>query len=239
MQTKNGNNMIQRENEYLRVVLPNSISMEESRELEHDIIAQCGENGEKLILDFSRTSALYSSGIGLLIRLRKFLMEREGSVFLVNVSRKLRELLSQLNLDRVFPIYGTDVEFDISGEDELWKKKAATDDTKFIFIAQVENSLYRLTLSGHMSSVYDLSSLSEFNPQQGVSQYVLNLENLDIVDTYGAQLLNDFIERIRNRGARIVVYGANAVLSDILDLFPALKNCKFYSTENEAIENLQ
>lgn len=226
---------ITRENGFLRIVLPDSIGMDESVEIEKEVTSQLSDKKEQIIIDFSMTNTLYSSGMGLLIRLQKIEKEAANQISIVNVSRKLRNYFKSLKLDRVFKIFATDVEFDLS-KDEIWKKKVSEAKDGFIFIAQVEEGMYRLTFSGQMSSLQDLSLLSEFFPEENVEYFILNFESLDIIDTYGAQVFNDFIDRIQNMGKKCVVYGASQVILDVFELFPPKSKPDFYLTEKEAVE---
>lgn len=226
---------ITRENGFLRIVLPDSIGMDESVEIEKEITSQLSDKKEQIIIDFSMTNTLYSSGMGLLIRLQKIEKEAANQISIVNVSRKLRNYFESLKLDRVFKIFATDVEFDLS-KDEIWKKKVSEAKDGFIFVAQEEKGMYRLTFSGQMSSLQDLSLLSEFSPEENIEYFILNFESLDIIDTYGAQVFNDFIDRIQNMGKKCVVYGASQVILDVFELFPSKSKLYFYETEKKAVE---
>ena len=229
---------ITRENGFLRIVLPDSIGMDESVEIEKEITSQLSDKKEQIIIDFSMTNTLYSSGMGLLIRLQKITKDAASLISIVNVSKKLRNYFESLKLDRVFKIFATDVEFDLS-KDELWKKKAAEAKDGFIFVAQVEEEIYRLTFSGQMSSLQDLSLLSEFAPEENIEYFIFNFESLDVIDTYGAQVFNDFADRIQNMGKKCAVYGASQVILDVFELFPSKSKLDFYETEKDAIENIK
>ena len=229
---------IKRDNDLLRVCLPDSIGIEESKALEKLIISHCLESKEKLIIDFTETTMLYSAGLGLLMRLHKHIKENNGTIYLINATKKLRDLLYGLNLNRVFRIYSTDTEFDISQED-VWKTKVKTSQNDdFVFDAQIKDEVCYLHLTGQLCSLFDLSSISEYVPCIGIRFYLCNLSKLDIVDTYGAQLFNDFIERIQDTGGKIVFYGINRVVQDLLQLYTAISNCEFFASEAEAMKHL-
>ncbi len=232
------NLVITRENGFLRVVLPDAIGMDDSVEIENKIQESISEKKESLILDFSKTTVIYSSGLGLLIRLQNLIREIECIIYFVNVSRKLQDMFASLNLEKVFEIYATDVEFDLS-KDEIWQKKLSKEDTQFIFIAQIEDGIYRLTLSGQMISINDLSTLSEFEPEDEIVCMVLNLQSLDFVDTYGAQLFNDFIERIQNSGKKCIIFGANDMICHLFNIFPSNFGFNSYDTEKEALASIE
>ncbi len=228
---------VTQEDRFIRVVLPDAIGMDDSHQIEKEIVTHLSEGNNQLVIDLSKTTALYSSGIGLLIRLQKISKENENMVYLVNVSKKFRDLFSDLNLDRVLHIYSTDVEFDLS-KDEIWEKKLTEESEGFIFVAQVEKNLFRLTFSGQMTSLHDLSLLSEFVPEENIDFIVMNLDSLDLIDTYGAQLFNDFIERIQNLGKKCVIYGANELIRNLFNLFPTIIEFTFFESEKEALESI-
>ncbi|MBN1982183.1 MAG: STAS domain-containing protein [Chitinivibrionales bacterium] len=228
----------QSEHASVRIVLPRTIESDQSVEIEKNILSQCPATVAKLILDFSQTETLFSVGIGLLIKLRKKMLDQGGEVVFVNVSRRLMDTFTQLNLDRVFTIADGGTGLDSLTGAENMKKKKIDDDYAFIFVAQIEDNLYKLTFSGLMSLQYDLSSFTSFIPQESVSGYVLNVESLEIIDTYGAQLVNDFLQRQCNGGCTAVFYGANPMLLEVLHLFPLLRACRYCTSELEAVEAL-
>ncbi len=229
---------VNEEKGFVRITLPDAIGMDDRFAVEKQVENYISAGDNQLVLDFSQTSALYSSGIGLLIHLQRQAKEKEKIISLVNVSKKIRNLLSSVNLDRVFQIYATDVEFELSKE-ELWVKKVSDEPGGFIFIPQLEDGIYRLTFSGQMTSLHDLSAVSEFEPDEGAVSFVFNLEELDMIDTYGAQLFNDFVEKIQNLGRKCILYGANPVIKNLFELFPSVSSCSFFDTEKEALENIR
>jgi len=230
--------IVTQESGFLRVVLPDAIGMDEGRVFEKEIRAHFLHENTQVVLDFSKTTALYSSGIGLLITLQKELKKHTGTLCLVNVSRKIKELLANLNMDRVFQIFTTDVEFELS-KDEIWEKRLADEDPGFIFVAQIEDDIYHLTFSGIMSSMNDLSAIGEFNPDEEIKQFVFNLQNLDLLDTYGAQLFNDFTDKLLNMGKKCAVWGANQMIRDLFEVFPGKNRPEFFAAETEAVKSFK
>ncbi len=229
---------IKRESDFLRVTLPNSVGIDDSSTLQPDIESQLLPKDDQLIIDFSETTALYSPGFSLLIRLNKIVTDAGGSMHLVNVSKKLREIFIGLNLERIFSIYATDVEFEMSQQD-MWEKNLPEEDLTFIFIPTLENGIYRLTLAGQMTSLHDLSSVKEFKPEKDSNKFIINVKDLDLLDTYGTQLLNDFATSIQDSGGKCVICGATKIVRDLLEIFPAKNSFKFYETEKEALESFK
>lgn len=103
----------------LWINIPDSIKLEDSKTVESAIINNCNGKLTHVILDFSIVNNLYSSGLGLIVRIRKFVQGRGGVLVIVNVSGRILEILKALNLDRIIPIYLTDVEYKINHKD-VW-----------------------------------------------------------------------------------------------------------------------
>ncbi len=228
---------IKRENGFLRIILPNSIGVDESWKLQTSIESNLLPEKEQLIIDFSETSTLYSPGLGILIRLRKLVTESNGALYLVNVSKKLRDIFNELNLDKVFQIYATDVEFEMSQKD-VFEKKLSEEHVAFLFIPQLENETYFLTFSGQMTCLNDLSSFSNFQPDGNINKFVISLESLDLIDTYGTQLFNDLSITLNNLKCNCAIYGANKVVRELLEVLPSQYNFIFCENEKEAIESV-
>jgi anti-anti-sigma factor len=231
--TATGKVIITRKMGYLWVVLPDTITVDTNLEIESRIESYLQPKDEKLVLDFSNTYSLFSSGLGLMIRLRKKVAESGGLVCLVNVSRRVREFLSTLNLDRVFPIYTTDVEFEVSRED-IWNSKHA--EQPFLFVAQVENGVYRINISGDMTVGCDFSMVKSFTPKHEIGIYIIDLSGLEMIDSGSAAVLFDLIERIRRQGGTCRAYGADQIIADLLTVLGIDQRVTMFPDEKTAIE---
>jgi anti-anti-sigma factor len=97
----------------LWVVFPDGLSVYGCLDVEAAIVAQCPAGAFEVVVDCVRVRTLYSSGLGILARMQVRLAKSGGKVYLVNVSKAIKELLSSLHLDKVFALYATDVEFEI------------------------------------------------------------------------------------------------------------------------------
>jgi anti-anti-sigma factor len=93
--------------------------------------------------------------------------------------------------------------------------------------------------SGNMDALHDLSAPSEFKPVESVSYYVLDLENLDVMDTYGSQLFLEVVQRIGKRGGKCVAYGANDMVQELLKLLSLDRFTEHYSGEKEALASIK
>lgn len=223
---------------YIWITLPDSIHMDNYRQIETDILSHLTGKGDRVVLDLSATQNLFSSGLGLIIRLRKFVGSGKGYICVVNVSHKIRDLLESVHLEKVIPIYATDVEFEIS-QDDIWKQRLLEDGLRFIFLTQLENGICRINLSGYMTATQDLSEISRFLPIESVSSYVFDLTGLDIVDSYGTRVLRELFIRISRKSGRCIAYGANELVTELLKVDEFAAMISFHENERDALAMAQ
>ncbi len=97
----------------LWVVFKDQIDMDNYKQIEESISIHFnkGENKD-IVVDLQETRTLFSPGIGLLMRLHGMATANQGKLFLVNVSDKLREVLTFSSLDKVLGIFTTAEEFE-------------------------------------------------------------------------------------------------------------------------------
>lgn len=226
--------MIENRLGYIWVVLPESLNIGNYSDIENVVIRQLTGGADHLVFDLSRVRAIYSSALGVLIRIRKQVGEAGGVVCLVNIRPTIIALLESLNLDKVFPMYATDVEFEIS-EDKAWDEKLSERKIEFIFIPQVENGIYRISISGEMVSGHDLGSCRNFAPDPAISVVVFDLSGLSGMDSCGAGIFLDLLERIRKHGGSCRAFGANKIIRQILQFMGIGDDLVFYKNETAAL----
>jgi len=95
----------------LWVILPDSIDMDNYLQIEERILPELEKSPKDVALDFSHTKALFSSGIGLVVRLNKQIADKKQKIYLVNIERKIKEGLENVGLDMAFPMYPTEEDF--------------------------------------------------------------------------------------------------------------------------------
>ena len=220
---------------YTWVTLPDSVTVHNYSHIEASIMKQCAGTGGHVAFDLSRLQVIYSTALGILIRIRKQLGEVGGVVCLVNVSRTILKVLGSLNLDKIFPIYMTDVEFEIS-QDDVWRQRLSERKIEFLFIAQKENGAYRISLSGEMLSGYDLRSCKEFKPDPAVNLCILDLTGLAAVDGNGGGVFLGMLETVARQGGRCRAYGANRAVRQVLQFLGAERHATFYKKEKDALD---
>jgi anti-anti-sigma factor len=223
-------------NGFLWIAMPDSINMDNYVRIEEQIIeAVSGTSGTRIVFDLAATKNLFSSGLGLLIRLKKRFDEKDCPLFLVNVSHRIQDILAGIHLDKLFTVYATDVEFEISQEDILGKQ-AAAGKAGFVFAPRVENGVYRISMSGTCGMGKDLSRLSAFSPDQKIKNYVFDLTGLDMVDTAGIHLISQLFMRIRDMRGSVVAFGGDESVKDLMDVLDLTDFVKFCAGEREALK---
>jgi len=225
-------------NGYLWITLPDSINMDNYTRIEDQIGKALADAATSVVLDMAGTHNLFSSGLGLLIRIKKRLDEKNANLFLVNVPFKIREILGAVHLDKLFTMYATDVEFEISQEDIL-EKRALREKFGFIFVSRIENGVCRIGLSGNCGLGRDLSVLSGFTVDVNVRKYVFDLTGLDMVDSGGMHILGRLLVQIREAKGTVAMYGGDQYIRDLLDIFGInefVSLCKDECAALEAIE---
>ena len=96
---------------HLWIVLPDSIDMDNYAKIEELILEELETEPRNVALDFTRTKALFSSGIGLVVRLKKLINDKGLGLSLVNLDPKIKEGLENVGLENVMEIYATEEAF--------------------------------------------------------------------------------------------------------------------------------
>jgi anti-anti-sigma factor len=225
-------------NGFLWIAMPDSITMDNYVKIEEEISEAVSGSCTKIVLDMTATRNLFSSGLGLLIRLKKRLDERNCFLFLVNVSHRVRDILTAVHLDTVFSMYSTDVEFEISQEDILGKQRG-NEKAGFVFVSRIENGVYRIGMSGSCGMGRDLSRLSAFSPDQKIKSYIFNLSGLEMVDTAGIHLLAQLFMRIRDMHGSVVAYGGDESVRELMEILNLTDFVVFCRDEREALQAIK
>ena len=220
---------------YLWITLPDAITMYDNKEIEEQIGARLRDRKDHVVLDFSHTRAVYSSGLGLMIRIRRFVTERGGTLSLVNVSEQLFNMFKALNIEKVFPIFTTDVEFEISQED-FGNGEQSENGIGFLCVSKVESCACRIHLSGAMTAGHDLGTCSSLMPVADILLYLFDFSGLETIDSDGAEVLSDTTKRIIAAGGVCRAYGIHDMTHEMLTLFGADAHFTFFTDEQSAYE---
>lgn len=88
----------------LRVTLPQEITMYNIGSIEESVAANLCDGENHVLFDFAKTRTVYSSALAMMVRIRRFVVKRGGSVKFVNVCDHLYEVFTTANIDRIFTI---------------------------------------------------------------------------------------------------------------------------------------
>lgn len=224
--------------DYLWITLPSVLNMDNYQWVEEQINSRVQGKNLKVVIDLIEIQYLYSSGIGLLIRLRKNIVKYNGSLWLVNVNEKCKDNLLSMKLDKIFTIYSTDLEFELS-QDAIWEDKLVKDNIDFLCVHRIENDVCHINLSGRMTATNDLSSFSSSIYTDTISCYVFDLTGLEMIDSRGAYFLVDVIMAFKKKNAKCIAYGVNDLITELIDLLEIGEIIPCYKNESQALESLK
>jgi len=220
------------------IEFPDLSEMEHCRITESSVDELLSQGKNKIVGDMSRMEHLYSSAIGLMIRLQKKIQTSGGVMCLVNVSQRLREMFTTINLHKIFPIYATDVEFEIS-ESEVWQKKLDEEKPKFMFVSKVENGICHVILSGFMTTLNDLSGFGDSICSDKADKYIFDFSGLESMDSMAVGLLIRLLKHIGDQGWKIAAFGVSDAVMDLFMMISADELLPMYASEEEAMVALK
>jgi anti-anti-sigma factor len=93
------------------IILPDTIDMDNYGRIEQSIEPELRESAKKVVLDFSRTENLFSSGLGVIVRVQKRVTDLGGQLFLVNFTNRLKDALEAVGLDKIFTAFASEEDF--------------------------------------------------------------------------------------------------------------------------------
>jgi anti-sigma B factor antagonist len=218
------------------LTVPDVITMDNYKRIEDDVAAVISEGVRRIAVDLSNVHYLYSTAMGLFIRIQKRVSEDGGAICLVNVSNRVREVMSSVNLDKLFTIYTTDIEFEVS-QGEVWDRRL-DEKSRFIGIARVENGVCRINLSGFMTGANDLTAIDESLCSGDISHYVLDLTGLELIDSFGLGVLRKLLLKIREVEGVAIAYGIQESIVPLLTFMALDEYLNLYDNEREALESI-
>ena len=110
---KTFNPSVEKRHGCLWITFKDSIDMDNYRIIEDNVSEKIkGSNLQKVVIDLSKTAALFSSGLGVIMRMHVLVKENNKEMFIVNASERMHEGLEAMNLDKVLTIYSTTKEFE-------------------------------------------------------------------------------------------------------------------------------
>ena len=98
---------IRKQNDIAIVEVEGQLIVGNRQELKQRVLDEVEGGTRKVLVDFSRTGYIDSSGLGVLVSLAKRLREDGGELRLANLNDDLRTLFELTKLDTLFPIAET------------------------------------------------------------------------------------------------------------------------------------
>jgi len=94
---------IERRGETLVVGVPGPLIVGNRAQLKDWVLDALDKGEKKFLIDFSQTGFVDSSGLGVLVTLRKRISERGGELRLSNLSPELKRVFELAKIDALFP----------------------------------------------------------------------------------------------------------------------------------------
>jgi len=217
------------------LTLPSTITSENRDALQKAVLEALPAHEPQCVFDLSSVNRFFSTGFGLLIAAEQEVGKRSGNVALVNVSARCREQLESVHLTRLFPVFSTAVEFEISHE-AVWEKRAASQSrTKFLCLSQIENAVNRISLAGSMMVGESIEQLKDIEVSSDIRSYLIDCTNLERIDSKGISELVVFLKKVNETGGRAMVFGMRPHILELLELLALNDMLRFYDDEQAAM----
>jgi len=114
---KTFNTSIENKTGSLWITFKDSIDMDNYKIIEDGISQKIKESDlQNVVIDLSKTAALFSAGLGVIMRMHHFVTGKNKQLFIVNASEKVKESLEVMNLNKILSIYSSVEEFKASLE---------------------------------------------------------------------------------------------------------------------------
>ena len=94
---------IERRGETVVVGVPGPLIVGNRTELKDWVLDALDKGEKKFLIDFSQTGFVDSSGLGVIVTLRKKISERGGELRLSNLSPELKRVFELAKIDALFP----------------------------------------------------------------------------------------------------------------------------------------
>ena len=86
--------------------------MDNYKSIEQDIFEHIKKaSTTSVVIDLSKIPALFSSGVGVIMRIHSLSKEHNKDLYLVNVNNKVEEVMETMGLDSVLKIYPDEESF--------------------------------------------------------------------------------------------------------------------------------
>lgn len=188
----------------------------------HDKINQAMQETDHLLIDLQNTDYLASWGLGMLLTAQKGMKDKQGSLGIVNLSKRGRDLLKEANQEGMLPLYDCEQEY---------KNSLNQNDKKINY---------------NITKVEEIETSAEEKLLERLETKVKDSENLiiDLIDTkYISSAIFSVLTRInyqmKEKKGRMGIINPPSTTEEIikdLNLYPSLE---IYESEQEFREYLE
>lgn len=99
-------------NGYTVIRMPEEAYIDHSMRTSDQLSLVVNNGGKEFILDMDQVAAFRSAGASLLAFLIKKVKEIQGKLSIVNAGKRVRDVLCILNLDRIVPVFESEMEYE-------------------------------------------------------------------------------------------------------------------------------
>jgi len=229
---------IENKSDFTWVTLPDSINMDTYKTLEENIQARLDSGNVRVVLDLSKTNNLFSSGLGLIIRIRKWwrnpMVSSVLSMFPEKYARSSKRCTLTKYLPSTLPTWNSKFR-----RMRFLEKRMFGDKFTFVCVSRVENGMYRINLSGHMTVEQNLSVINDFKPDYKIMNHVFDLTGLDVIDSSGAHILMKLLMNINQHDGKSVAYGVNETVASLAEILGMNEFLHFCVDERSALQSVR
>ena len=197
------------------IAMPRHYSGVLVKETYREIIALLEQSPlNELVLDFTETELVDSSGVGILVSLAKETNIRHIRLMLKNLNDNLFQLFSDTGLDRIFTIERREVV--IHAEVDFFEPAI---DIKL----NIDKEFIRNIAIFHMSGVMNHPIGSGFFKQQfllSLTQYkkiILDMDELDFIDSLSLSSILSMTNLLSGTGGSMLICRPNYIVLDLLE----------------------
>jgi len=90
----------------VKITMPEEVELTISQDLKRKIYENTFEKGyKKVLLDFSKTKYIDSTGLGIIVAIHKQSLMNAGAAAIINLDNNIKSLFKMTALDRIFNIF--------------------------------------------------------------------------------------------------------------------------------------
>jgi anti-anti-sigma factor len=105
---KSFNMVVDERDGFLWITFNDSIDMDNHKNIEESIFQKIQQTTARyIVIDLEKTTALFSSGVGVIMRIHGKVQEYNKKLYLVNVQEKVAEGLEIMGLDQTLNIFAS------------------------------------------------------------------------------------------------------------------------------------